>query len=265
LESCYPDLVLSKAALLLSLVSCACSAPVNPSFQLSIDDANRALAGMGARRVPLERPLVVIAGYNDPGIAAPFFKKTFGGVVTNPQWVVDVTPDGSTFDEFRKQLLDAVDRAFGGGETTETIEVDVVALSMGGLVARYAAVDDRQQHRQRLKIARLFTLSTPHRGAKLAWVPTFSAVQKDMRPGSQFLKRLPHPDYPVYAYARLGDNIVGEENAAMEGQYPWWVANRPMEDAHLACYSDPRLLADIARRLRNEPGYATWPPTAFPK
>jgi len=215
-------------------------------------------------RVALERPLVVIAGFNDPGTAAPYFKRTFGSMATNPEWIVELTPRGETFDECRYELTSVVDRAIPSGDIRSTVEVDVVALSMGGLIARYAAAPDPGHPTRQLKIARLFTLCTPHRGAKMAWLPTWNALQIDMRKESKFLNALPKPDYPVIAYARLDDHIVGEQNAALEGENPIWVPNRPFEDAHLSCYDDPRLMADIARRLRGEKPYTIGPPAPLP-
>jgi hypothetical protein len=37
-----------------------------------------------------------------------------------------------------------------------------------------------------------------------------------------------------------------------------------MQGAHLAAHTDPRLLADIARRLRNETPFTTEPRTPLP-
>ena len=85
------------------------------------------------------------------------------------------------------------------------IEVDVVAISMGGLIARYAAMPLPDDSRQ-LRIRRLFTISTPHRGAKLAALPTFDQRQIDMRPGSAFLASLDDAladaDYDLLPYVR---------------------------------------------------------------
>ena len=73
------------------------------------------------------------------------------------------------------------------------------------MAARFAA--DRLEGR-RLRIRRLITIGTPHRGAVLA--PANPLVEdravQDMYPGSLFLTRLDEAyrgDYPIVAYARL--------------------------------------------------------------
>jgi hypothetical protein len=87
-----------------------------------------------------------------------------------------------------------------------------------------------------------------------------------MRRGSAFLAelddQLASASYELYTYARLGDMIVGVENAAPPGMDPWWVANPPLGLAHLGAPHDPRILADILRRLRGEPALATRPAAA---
>jgi pimeloyl-ACP methyl ester carboxylesterase len=147
-----------------------------------------------------------------------------------------------------------------------TVEVDVIGFSMGGLVARHAARPNSLG--KRLNIRRLFTISSPHRGARLASLPTVDQRMIDMRPGSAFLadlnSHLSEADYELLAYTRLGDMIVGPENAAPPGMSPWWVANASFSLAHISAGADPRILADIARRLRNEPPFTTTPASPLP-
>jgi pimeloyl-ACP methyl ester carboxylesterase len=156
----------------------------------------------------------------------------------------------------RDRLLRAVDRAFPGEDPTWTTEVDVIAQSMGGLVARYAALPPPEETGRRLRIARLFTISTPHRGARLAWLPTLHPLHRSMRPGSPVLQELqsacPQTRYELYPYVGYHDLVVGREHAAPEGRTAWWVDTGPPGLAHLGAMVDPRILADIARRLRGE-------------
>ena len=126
-------------------------------------------------------------------------------------------------------------------------------------------MDDGQP---RLRINRLFTISTPHRGAKLAAAPTLNSAQIDMRIGSPFLQSLENVDKPyarkLYAYVRLGDEVVGEQYAAPAGHELFWLPNLPLQPSHILAPSDPRILADIFRRLRNEPPYARSPAEPLP-
>ena len=214
---------------------------------------------------PLQRPLIVAGGIGDPGFVAPWVARTLGRVAEPQDTVISVSFFGfgtSTFDECRDRLIEAVEEAMPGSDSGSTVEVDVVGISMGGLVARYAACP-RTDGGKRLIIRRLFTISSPHRGARLANLPTFDARKIDMRPGSDFLEtldaELAGSNYELFPYTRLGDLIVGSANTAPPGQTPWWVSTPPFSFGHLGAAYDRRIMADIALRLRGEPPLATSP------
>ncbi|SDE10965.1 triacylglycerol lipase [Dyadobacter soli] len=69
--------------------------------------------------------------------------------------------------------------------TQESDRIDIIAFSMGGLIARY--------YLQRLgglsKTDRLITIATPHNGTLAAYVLPFAGVRQ-MRPNSDFLNSL---------------------------------------------------------------------------
>jgi hypothetical protein len=254
---------IAVALLLLSVAGCG---PKNPSFALSENEAQRALRAMARDPKPLPRPLIIVAGYGDPGFADAHLAKKMAPCLDDDR-ITRVSFSGAkTFDDCRQQLLERVDEQFPGGDPARTVEVDVVANSMGGVIARYAAdpsVGDRY-----LYAARVFTISSPHRGAEMAKLPISNELVVDMRPGSEFLEGLNQrsrdASYELIPYARIGDTWVGEENTAPPGQVPWWVPNRAFEPAHLMAYGDPRIIADILRRLREEPPYTTEPRAPWP-
>ena len=130
----------------------------------------------------------------------------------------------------------------------------VVGASLGGLVARYAAApsDDPAKPR-RLKIARLFSISSPQSGATLATTLGFTQYHRDMRPGSPFMQALANHDaeatYQLYPYVRLHDEIVGEQYAAPPDREPLWLPNPPLTLSHAGAMADERILADIGLRL----------------
>jgi pimeloyl-ACP methyl ester carboxylesterase len=287
----FPALTLLAALL---VMGCATHAP-NPSFNVSNTDARQALREMSHDVKPLPRPLVILGGLDDPGVATMVLGDDFRELTGDDSRVIGVSFFFcGSFDGCRRRVIDAVDKAFPSDDPVWTTEVDVVAVSMGGLVARYAATPPRQASTpdaaasqpttdrspaRRLRIARLFTISSPHRGAALAYLPTFNPLQIDMRAGSKFLKRLdacdelveagsaqtrPSGSYELIPYVRLDDVIVGERNAAPAGWTPWWVPAEPFQDSHLFAIADPRIVADIARRLRGEPPLTTDPPTPLP-
>jgi hypothetical protein len=89
-----------------------------------------------------------------------------------------------------------------------------------------------------------------------------------MRPDSGFLEsldqQLASANYPMIPYARIPDTIVGVVNAAPPGEHAWWLYAQPFSRAHVDAYKDPRIIADIARRLRGETPYTTEPAAPVP-
>ena len=257
-------LVALGAALLLE--SCAGPEPWNQNFPLAFDEAHEQAATMEAQPVPLSRPLVVLAGYLDPGFGSSWTAWTLEDLVGDTRTLPVSFFWCASFAGCREKLIDSVDAAFPSDDPCWTTEVDVVALSMGGLVARDAAAPPTTPGRERrLKIARLFTIGSPHRGARLAATPCFLALHRDMRKESAFVKRLAEAytesDFELFPYARLGDGMVGAENTAPEGESPLWVSNPAFSLAHLGSATDERILVDIALRLRGEEAYSRRDPS----
>jgi hypothetical protein len=234
-------------------------------------DAKVAWSAMRDEPKALQRPIVVLGGIYDPGIAAARVEKSMREIVA------DVDDDRiihigflecGSFDRSAAKVIAAVNKRFPSDDPMQTIEVDVIGFSMGGLVARYAASDMyAEASGRRLRIHRLFTVSSPHQGAKLAWVPTFDKRVIDMRAESPFLDQLNAEScgYEVITYARLGDAVVGEANACIPpDEAPRWVSkHRGL--SHMSAYRDTRILADIARRLRRETPLSTDPPASLPR
>jgi hypothetical protein len=258
-------------ALLPALLLAACSpdVPLNPSFPLKLADAKTALREMRADPRPLERPVVVLGGIHDPGVAAPGLARSVRRITEPDAPVIAVSFfTASSFDDCRRRVIEAVDEAFPTDDAEATVEVDAIGVSMGGIVARYSARRGAEGER-RLRVRRLFTIGTPHVGAQMANLPTFDQRIVDMRQDSALLATLndePAPEDPeLFPYARLGDQIVGANRSAPPGRTAWWVQNIPLAFAHLGASSDARFLADIGRRLRGEPPYTTEPPAPLPK
>lgn len=252
------------AGLCLLLLSCSFSP--NPSLTLSVEQARELLQNMEKNPKQLERPVIVLGGWRDPGLVVWWIesalKRVFG-----PDSVLGLSFGFATsFDDCREDLLMLVDRHFPSGDPRWTTSVDVVAFSMGGLVARYAAADHEGQ--RRLRVNRLFTIATPHRGASLAFLAFFDPLGRDMRAGSEFLQLLDRAletaSYQIVSYTRLSDLVVGAVNTSPKGQGPLWVPARALEPSHLFSARDDRIRADILRRLRGEPSIFSDPPTPLP-
>src|SRR5439155_21529904 len=131
----------------------------------------------------------------------------------------------SSFDDCRRDVIAAVERACPSDNPRQTVEVDVIGLSLGGVVGRYSALE--RPGEKRLRIHRLFTVSSPHRGAIAApYAPELTHIHHDLREGSTFLRNLEQAEawqcpYEIVPYVRLGDWIVGARDAAPFGQEVW--------------------------------------------
>lgn len=235
--------------------------------------AEQAIEAIHDSPKPLQRPVLVLAGWADPGFMSHHWRSALRDAGVQEDDVLALTFwTCSNFDQCRQRVIDAVQAKWPGDDPRWTTEVDVVAFSMGGLVARYAAappMPDSTGSPTRLHIARLFTISTPHRGAKLSEIrPAFDKKIRWMRHDSLFLEHLDaelaKAGYELTCYTRLGDTIVGEENTAPDDRGVYWIDTPPFNRAHQEAYRDPRIEADILLRLRGEEPLAVGAPTPLP-
>jgi hypothetical protein len=251
---------------------CAGQDTTNPSFNVPVDLAERQLASMRTEpadaQPALQRPLVVLDGFGSPGIGAAVIKHMIGQRVRGT--IVGVSyPFAGSFDDCRRHVIDVVDHELGVAGDRETVEVDVVGASLGCTVALYAAIDDPALGK-RLKIRRLYTISSPLTGARLAesasWL-SFAQLHRELHAGSTFYDRLAKspPTYEVVSYTRLDDDIVGERYASVPGHGVYWLPNGRFELAHAAAMDDPRIIADILRRLRGEAPLTGETPAPLPR
>ncbi|MEM7622789.1 MAG: hypothetical protein AAF235_06250, partial [Planctomycetota bacterium] len=136
-------------------------------------------------------------------------------------------------------------------------EVDLVGISMGGLVAR--ALASEAFGSPPLNATRVFTLASPHGGAKLADKIALDPAAMAMREGSEMLARLDGAwhdrGYDLVPYAVLNDTLVGATRTAPPGMDPVWTPGTHVL-SHFTVSETPGIIGDIARRLRNEPPLA---------
>jgi len=242
---------------------------VNPSFSLTQPQAHQAIEQMRDDPRQLDRPLVVISGFFDPNISPTLFKCFFKGVTRDATIIPVSVGFCGSFAECRQRVIEAVDKACPSDDPVWTTGVDVVGASLGGLVARFAAAPSPDQAQpRRLRIVRLFSISSPHSGAKLAQSIALTDYHRDFRPGSPFLNTLASEDageaYQLVPYVHLNDEIVGDRNAAPPGKTAYWLPNDSILPPHAAAMIDERILADIARRLRDEPAFTKSPAAPLP-
>jgi hypothetical protein len=242
---------------------------VNPALPLDRDTAKAELAAMADDPRPMRRPVVLLNGWGDWGGNVSRLRDRYVEATGDERIVKVSFPFAMTYEGCRDKVIKAVEKAFPSDDPDETIEVDAVALSMGGIVAVYAASPPEQgSTRKRLNLHTLYTISSPLRGAQAALAPAPDPMLIAMNPLLPFMATIrrmqTERDYAIVPYVRLGDGIVGFHNAAPPGQTPYWLSNGPLQDAHNQALKDDRVHADILRRLRGETGYTTGAPAPPP-
>ena len=254
------------AALIVALPAAisGCALPIQPGFPISESQAQTARRAMERDPKPLDRPLVVLGGYRAPyslvGRLAGRLTKMTSGVRADALGVPFIFDD--SIEEAADHAVANIEERWPSDDLDWTIEVDVVGISMGGLAARHAWASAQcadGSTRKRLRIVRLFTIATPHRGAVLAETLAPDTAARQMRAGSVFLMALDQADidrdFELICYARTNDAIVGARRSAPQGETPYWV-HGPWLMSHLTVSRDWRIAVDIARRLRGEAPFA---------
>ena len=200
----------------------------------------------------------------DPGFAAGSLERALRRVCGPQTQIVAVSfGDCTSMGQCRDRVLAATQPL---RSDHPDCAFDVVANSMGGLVARYAALtpDDISRcglpaptQQGALRIHHLYTICTPHLGARMAEGVFGSPLTHDMRPGSHFLACLDgaygERGYGLTCFAREGDSIVGADRSAPAGVKPVTLDTPPFELAHVDAHRDPRIVLAVVRGLRGEP------------
>lgn len=225
----------------------------NPDFHLTREAIRAERARMHAEPRPLARPVVILAGWRSPrlqgfGLADRLAPLTSASRADFIPITYALTGDLARAQARARDVLLA---KFGEAGP----DVDIIGISMGGLVARLLALEPRPP----VRIARLFTISTPHGGASLArWIRPDRA-SRAMRPGSALLARLdaalPQAEYEFICYAQLRDWWVGARRCHPPGRSSHWIDVAGPVDFLFSHFTSPRrwpIILDIARRLRGE-------------
>ena len=227
------------------------------NLEVTLGSLAKIRSHMLANPAELERPVVVIAGYADPGLYTTLVARELRRLTSRSKadFILPTINPFADIAESGARAAAQVQRALADRGLDPGSPVDMVGMSMGGLVSRAAGsglVEDP------ITIARLFTLGTPHRGAEIADRISPSVASTQMRPGSAFLRGL--DAYPVpsetFCFTTPGDTVIGPERGVARGATEYRLPGRPGED-HLHIMADPLALMEIARRLRAEPGVLT--------
>lgn len=236
-------------------------APVNPAFNPDPAQLTDLARRFHAEPRPLKHPLIVLGGWRSPPSVADSVAARLIALTSHNHR--DALPISYTFRgdiPSIARLAGARIRRALGDASAKPVQplrpIDVVAISMGGLVARTIEAGLAGEHPP---IARLFTIGTPHRGARLASRIAPDRASSQMRADSAFLRNLEeresHDAMELHCYTNLNDRMVGATNTAPHGRNPMWIPGTRLL-SHFAATQDRRILLDIASRLRGEPPIA---------
>jgi len=253
-----PIVMLIGTLALGTLGGCTFITGPTPSFSIPTAQVRAACERMKADPVGLTRPLVVIDGWRQFDWSSAAIAKCLRSLTGAAKADVMAVsfPTHNRLDTMADEIVMRVERRWPSDDPDWTVEVDVVGHSMGGIVARIAALESlKDTSRKRLRIRSLYTISTPHRGAKMAPYFPIDAAARQMKPGSKTLARLdkalPDAHFQLVCYTQLNDWTVGAKNTAPPGSEPIWVEGTFFA-SHMLAKKNMRILGDIALRLRGE-------------
>ncbi|MEM8873948.1 MAG: hypothetical protein AAGD32_06775 [Planctomycetota bacterium] len=230
------------ALMVFSVLGCATESPER--FSVDSVTAEQRIAELREMPVKLERPVVILDGFLDPGVGSLAYRKEIREITGDDRVLRVAFFTAGSLAECRDKALAAIEEAFPGEP------VDIIGISMGGAVAFFVADTDD------VEVERIFTLSSPLRGASLANLPTWMTLQKEMRPGSDAMNLLAEMierfDGQRVHYAGVSDKTVKQEEAAPAGESAYVLPNDgPARFGHTGVIRDPRVRLDIFLRLRD--------------
>jgi pimeloyl-ACP methyl ester carboxylesterase len=217
---------------------------------------------MRATARALARPVLVLDGWHSPGVSAWGLARRLCSL-TSGRWgdFAWATYPWAFSLESAVRVAERVIRRRGWARQ----EIDIVGISMGGIVARALGSGVSGSGGEPVvRAKRIFTIASPHRGARLAKYLPVDRAARDMGAGSEVLRRLDEAldltCEEMVCHAMSGDWLVGEENTAPAGMEALCVKPSSVFArwfAHYAIVYDVRVQVDIARRLRGEVGAAS--------
>jgi len=197
------------------------------------------------------RPVLLVHGYFMNWASFLILKRRLARQGIGPIATVNLWPQFASMDRLARQLSDAIDRTL---MATGAREVDVVAHSMGGLLARHVmAWDDGltanapRRYPER-RVRRLVTIATAHKGTQVAYL-ALGDNGFCMRPGSKFIEGLAAPEQGrVTAIASEADNVIIPAESGLIGELGedrWHT-----ELGHFGLLMSPKVAAQVVDAIR---------------
>lgn len=231
----------------------------------ALAQARAQLARMRASPVSLPRPVVVFNGYRGWWGLASTVRDALREATGSDDIIFVSYAHRGTFAQACEDARRTIAKHLGPPAARGEVPFDAVGISMGGLVARVLATrgttdaDERVLRDARgsdstVRIASLYTLSTPHRGAMLARRIAPDEAARSMRPGSPLVRALHRAHEArtgpaLQCFGQTRDAIVGVSNTAPKGVTPMRMPG-PAFGSHFTSARNPVFWAHIAEALR---------------
>lgn len=157
-------------------------------------------------------PIILIHGYMMRGLVMYPIKRRLNKDGYKNVYLSTYSPPWLNIDNFSLQLKDKVEFV---KKETGAEKVDLICHSMGGLVAlNYINNLDGAK-----SVNRLIALGTPFGGSKL-WSFSIGRCGKEMKPGSEFLKKVSVPPADIKTtaiYTTFDEMVIPYEFSKLEG------------------------------------------------
>lgn len=225
----------------------------NPDFPVTHAQAVARLRALAPK--PLPRPVVILAGWHAPGLTRTNLERLLRPATSDRRedFLSLAYPFATSVESAAEHVARRVRARFAHAWPES---FDLVGVSMGGLVARFLAAHDPDLSP---RVRRIFTLASPHRGARLADVVRPDRAARQLRRGSQLLRSLDdslaRARFELVPYTMLDDWWVGATRSAPPGRNPIWRRPRTLTERTMSHLLIPRsrpIVLDLALRLRGE-------------
>ena len=188
-----------------------------------------------------QNPIILVHGYMMRGLVMYPIKRRLNKDGYKNVYLFTYSPPWLNIDDFSLQLKDKIEfvKKERGVE-----KVDLICHSMGGLVA----LNYINKHDGVKNIDRLIALGTPFGGSKL-WSFSIGKCGKEMRPGSEFLKKISMPQAGIRAtaiYTTFDEMVIPYEYSKLE-----WADNIEMNYiGHVGLLFDSKAYKIIREALK---------------
>src|SRR5262245_39969257 len=155
---------------------------INPQFHMDEEALAAESARMAREPRGLERPVVILGGWHSPGVANWSVES-----ILRPHTSGRAGDFLSITYPFKMSVGGAADAAVRAMRERGMWdrELDIVGVSMGGVIARALAAGTFGHGDPRVR--RIFTIAAPHRGAKVARVALLDRCAWELRPKSRLI------------------------------------------------------------------------------